>query len=511
MKNDKTNSRYTHLLFTGLAIIGPATSGCGQGDRAPEALEQTSVDLQLASDGAVDAGVASDGGTAVAQIQAYRDSFYEDSDVVYSFQSKFGETIDCIDFESVGSVKALRAQGKATPFDKPLTTLPQPASSVPPPNGASNLAFLGEPDVNGNPRRCPNGTALMTRPSVAQILAAGGLDSFLAQRAQLPKQSTEQYDCYYTTTPGAGWDHAAGYQDLNYAGLLKYTTLYNPILNNTGEHTLSQLWAITGNCENWSSGQNCPTGAVQSVEVGWMVGNGNPSQIPFLFAFITLDGYMIGGKSCYAGQGTALDGQPCCTANSKVKEGTDCWVPNPNTAQYPVDYVVNEQLGNANSFPTGQAPTEMAIQVWNGTPYGEDAWYVWINGNLIGGYYSSVFSGQMQTTGASYLQVGGEVYDSWPKNNHTTTQMGSGIPPAPGSGYGYEYTAYDRDVMYIDAQNNYHNASLSYINDTPAGEYDSTGVCGYEAGLFYALSTSLSAGGSGWGTYFYYGGGPGVY
>jgi hypothetical protein len=285
--------------------------------------------------------------------------------------------------------------------------------------------------------------------------------------------------------------------------------LYGPSLANTGEHSLSQLWAMTGSCENWAPGQACTTGAngnaVQSVEVGWMVGNGNASQVAYLFAFVTLHG----GKSCFAGQGTIPGGQPCCSPNRSM--GTDCWIANPSTAQYPVDFLVNEGLGTTGSLPTGRPPVELPIQVWNGTPYGEDAWYVWIDGNLIGGYLSSIFTGQMQTTGASYLQVGGEVYDSWPQGNHTTTQMGSGIPPAASSGHGYEYTAYDRNIMYIDAQETYHDASLSYINDTPAGEYDSPGICGYQAGLYYGLSTSLSAGGSGWGTYFYYGGGPGSF
>ena len=80
------------------------------------------------------------------------------------------------------------------------------------------------------------------------------------------------------------------------------------------------------------------------------------------------------------------------------------------------------------------------------------------------------------------------MYDSWPQGNHTTTQMGSGIPPAASSGHGYEYTAYDRNVMYIDAQETYHDASLSYINDTPAGEYDSPGILWLSGGaLLWAL------------------------
>ena len=310
-----------------------------------------------------------------------------DSDIVYSFQSKFGAIVDCIDFEAQGSVKALRAQGRATPFDKPLSGLPSSPAGIPTATGASDIAFHGEPDGNGNVRRCPDGTVLVTRPTVDEILAAGGLDSFLAQRSRPPQQSTEQYDCYYTTTAAAGYDHAVGYQHLNYAGLLKYTTLYGPSLANTGEHSLSQLWAMTGSCENWAPGQACTTGAngnaVQSVEVGWMVGNGNASQVAYLFAFVTLDGYLYGGKSCFAGQGTIPGGQPCCSPNGSM--GTDCWIANPSTAQYPVDFLVNEGLGTAGSLPTGRPPVETSHPGMEWDPlWGVDAWYVWIDGNLIG-------------------------------------------------------------------------------------------------------------------------------
>ena len=32
------------------------------------------------------------------------------------------------------------------------------------------------------------------------------------------------------------------------------------------------------------------------------------------------------------------------------------------------------------------------------------------------------------------------------------------------------------------------------------------GVCGWDPGAYYGLSTTWAAGGSGWGTYFYFGG-----
>ncbi len=130
------------------------------------------------------------------------------------------------------------------------------------------------------------------------------------------------------------------------------------------------------------------------------------------------------------------------------------------------------------------------------------AWFVYIDGQLIGWYQSAAFTGQMQWS-ATYLQVGGEVFDHWAGGQHTTTQMGSGIyPSGPPPYYGYGYSAYHRNVSYIDSGfpvngSDYHKSSLAYTTSPPPAEGDLgyPGICGFDAGTYgYGLSLTPQSG-----------------
>lgn len=453
-----------------------------------------------------DAGVSA---SDVAAINAYLNSFYTDAEVEYSFTSVNGETIACLGVADAGEPPI----PPSTLFSAPLGGNP---SSI-----LSKAAFDGSLDANGHARRCPAGTVPKIRPTAEEILNAGGLSAYLAAQRP-PLTHTAQNDCWTHLTAGAGYDHVAAYANLSAAGALTYTTVHLPNVNPNYEHSLSEVWAQTGTCESApDNSYNCTTGAngnaVQSVEVGWMSGQGTGDCYPRLFAFITLDGYNV--LNCFAHN--TSQAQACCpNPNTAIGQDYSCWIPISNpyfTANMRLDpqctCSASGSCGSCPScLPTGQAPSEMAIQVWNGTSSGYPYWYVWIDGTLIGAYPASIFSGTMQT-GITYMQAGGEVYDSWPGNNHTSTQMGSGIAPAAETGHGYEYAAYHRDIQYLDSSGHYHTPSLSYIVDSysPDEDLSMPGICGYQAGLFYSMSTSLAAGGSNWGDYFYYGGGPGNY
>ena len=127
--------------------------------------------------------------------------------------------------------------------------------------------------------------------------------------------------------------------------------------------------------------------------------------------------------------------------------------------------------------------------------WGTPAWTFWVNGNLIGFIPSSVYHDVM-TYGATYYQVGGEVYDSWSMGRHTTTEMGSGW-----QGSAAYDAAYHRNVPFMYIDENVYDAPLDFVNGT--------GVCGYEAASYYSLSSTAATGAANsgqWGTYFYYGG-----
>ena len=475
----------------GLLGIAAAAVGC-----APQ------NDGQIAT---TSSAVSTDPGAA--QIQAYINSaFYADTDILYSFLTPESQEVDCIDFYAQHSVKGFLEAGLSVSADN-LPSPPALPSNLP---ASKPLATGVSFDVNGHARKCPEGTVAKSRPTVAQIEAVGGLAAFNSRRVPHPQQDPNQHDCYWQTTPGPGYDHAVGYQYGTFTGGLTFTPVYAPVVAfphyPSYEHSLSELWMQTGSCESWVSlygGQDtCTDGnAVQSLEVGWMVGEsflqGNDDVSPYLFVFITQDGYSQ--RNCYADQSN--NGVSCC--NTALGYTNSCWIDAPGIA-WP--YAVNS---NWSSFvqPLGSPPSEASIQVWNSG----SAWNVYIDGHLIGWYPSVTFTNQMMQS-ASYMQVGGEVFDSWPcvyggNCGHTSTGMGSGIDPD----YGYGYSAYHRNVNYIDGSG-YHDATLSYVVDTPPAELDEgkPGICGYDAAAFGydGAGYNLGAGvpGTNWHEYFFFGG-----
>ena len=113
----------------------------------------------------------------MARIHAFLDARYTSADVWYSFHTKFGETVDCIDFFAQPGVKEMRAEGRG-PTQLPVVD--------PPPNpphlsqALLDVAFDGRPDDQGNPRACPHRSVPMLRITPDQILKVGGLASYIS-------------------------------------------------------------------------------------------------------------------------------------------------------------------------------------------------------------------------------------------------------------------------------------------------------------------------------------------
>ncbi len=366
--------------------------------------------------------------------------------------------------------------------------------------------------------------------------------------------------------------------------------VYLPYVDNAdpGEHITTQLWMQTGNCENWwngnngaPTGQQCPIGtgctsencAVQSLELG-TVSTYVPSDFGTRtsgFVFYTNDGYFTGCYSndpgdacpCYAAGGCTTS---YCTTDSDCGSDQVCYIPAKEC--YPVNPYVEIEGGYYTpgtyiaGSDYGTIPYELPIEVWNGTSAGLPYYYIFMYGQWIGWYTTAVFDwpeqeryadsgavvadaagggapGPMVSGPATYLQAGGEVFQTWPYKSgysyHSGTSMASDWPATSG----YKYAAYVRNVEYLDSATRIsavdggysatgqQTAALTFMTqDTSPGvpeymlDYNSTfssgipGVCGYYAGQFtsendyfmwYDTSTSTAAGSSGWGTYFYIG------
>jgi hypothetical protein len=334
---------------------------------------------------------------------------------------------------------------------------------------------------------------VFTRPSVAQIQKAGGLAAYVAATKKSPKRPppTAQPDCLPVhTSPGEGYDHVCGYLPVNLQGSYALTSIYAPSVQTTDNegnpidgHSLSELWTLTGTCvADPDFPQTCGSSNwVQSVEVGWIVGG--PYEDPpyedlnaHLFFYSTQDGYQQTG--CWAGEIPA----ECVSADTFIEYSGAPYMPGMTVAA-------------ENSWTT--PPEELRMQVVNGggnAGYPKE-WEVIIDDNYVGYYPGSSFTGQMQTS-ASLIQVGGEVFDAWPDGAHTSTVMGSGYYP----GAGFENAAYSRNISWLKPYPawTWSNAALDYMNGN--------GACGWDVNDYYGLSATAAPGGSGWGTYFYFGG-----
>jgi hypothetical protein len=501
---------------------------------------------------------------AQVQTQAFIDAtYYAASDIRSSFMDG-AQQIDCIDFAAQHSVKAWKAAGVTIPTTAPAA--PVRPGSMDPPNVSPGFGYTGQPDVNGHAESCASGQVPVSRPTVAQIQAAGGVAAFVQAQASRNRlmagmQDPAEHDCWLNTAPGNGdpigtpnavdWEHAAGVQTTGFLpasangffGAHTITPIYAPFTDPAGpsEHTDSQFWVQSGNCEDWyaspteianhqnqcqtgsactsCTGASCAQCAVQSLEVASFVQQG---AAPDLAVFFTTDGYFE--RNCFAGNAKCT-GCPTTTtqvnapgATGTLTEGTDCFVAWPGALTKP-----NATLAVNTSGPGGSqygvAPNEVEFEVWNGAGTPTPGWWIYVNKNLIGWFPPATFNWSDGTPGplsngpATYLQAGGEVFDSWAGGAHTATSMVSDNAAQSG----YEFAAYHRSMGYYDATQTFHDTNLAY-GIAPASEDDDgiPGVCGLHSGGWtdaagekgaYTLSTTTPAGGAGWGQYVYFGGG----
>ncbi len=421
-----------------------------------------------------------------ARIQNYLDSLYKRTDVASSFRTKYGEDIDCIDFYAQASVKSEIAHGNAIRIPDfsgaPARAVPRKPTGNP--DGADPLdevAFNGQPDENGNPRKCSGMTVPVVRASVAQIKSAGGLDRYLMRQRQPVAPPL-------TPPPGAppsdraGYMHVTGNYDSTKGGIgpifggQAIGSVWKPGtsdgVNLAGGHSLAQTWttsATSGPCDQ-RGGANC----VQTIELGWMVAPGQyqscittpctPDWNPHLFIFSTQDGYWSTG--CY--DGLPCNNPPACSFGSQ-----------PCTS-YPNNLEPNPFMGMPGAaYAPGQALPSSAggviVELNLFTENFNGQWFVSANGSAIGFWPASTWDGsfyninghrppgltitQGQPLGqhptakgstpnsAALYEVGGEVATPFQAFNLDSPSgdeinMGSGI----GSQEGYSAAAYFRNI-----------------------------------------------------------------
>ncbi|KAI8026997.1 hypothetical protein LOK49_LG02G01196 [Camellia lanceoleosa] len=311
-----------------------------------------------------------------------------------SIKSPDGDIIDCVHISHQPA------------FDHPLLknhTIQMRPSYHPESNEGISKSITQLWHLNG---RCPEGTIPIRRTKKKEILRASSIKSFgRKQHGTIPEPTMPT-----KPEPIGLSDHEHAnvvVQGDKYYGTKATMNVWKPIVQQSNEFSLSQLWIMAG---SYPSDLN-------TVEAGWQVfphlyGDNNPR----LFIYWTRDAYQTTG--CY----NLLCAGFIQTSNTVTLGGSIFPISAYNASQYEYDFFV-----------------------WK-DPRGK--WWLQFRNEVVGYWPTSLFS--YLAGSASQIQWGGEVLNSASGGQHTTTQMGSGHFPEEGFGK----ASYIKNIQIVDGSNN---------------------------------------------------------
>ncbi|KAJ8640924.1 hypothetical protein MRB53_017618 [Persea americana] len=290
--------------------------------------------------------------------------------------------------------------------------------------------------------RCPEDTIPIRRTKRDDILRASSVKRYGRKKHRTIPQPK-------SADPGLinenGHQHAIAYVEGDkYYGAKATINVWQPNIQQANEFSLSQLWVLGG-----SFGED-----LNSIEAGWQVspdlyGDNNTR----LFTYWTSDAYQATG--CYN-----LLCSGFIQVNSEIAMGASI---------FPVSGYRRSQY-------------DISILVWKDPKEGN--WWMQFGNGYVMGYWPSFLFSYLADS-ASMIEWGGEVVNSQPDGEHTSTGMGSGHFPDEG----FSKSSYFRNIQIVDGSNNLR---------APKG-----------IGTFTEQSScyNVQNGKNGdWGYYFYYGG-----
>ncbi|XP_057953155.1 protein neprosin [Malania oleifera] len=290
--------------------------------------------------------------------------------------------------------------------------------------------------------KCPEGTIPIRRTKKDDVLRASSVRRYGKKKhTSIPKPRSAEPE----PLTQSGHLHAIAYVEGDkYYGAKATINVWEPKVQQSNEFSLSQIWILGG-----SFGQD-----LNSIEAGWQVspdlyGDNNTR----LFTYWTSDAYQATG--CYN-----LLCSGFIQINNEIAMGASIF---PVSAYHGSQYDIN-------------------ILVWKDPTLGN--WWMQFGNNYVLGYWPSFLFSYLADS-ATMIEWGGEVVNSAPNGEHTSTQMGSGHFPEEGFGK----SSYFRNVQTVDSSNNL---------KTPKGFGTFT-----EQSNCYDVQTGNN---DNWGTYFYYGG-----
>lgn len=290
--------------------------------------------------------------------------------------------------------------------------------------------------------RCPEGTIPIRRTKEDDVLRASSVESYgRKKQLSIPQPTSAEPDLIAQS----GHQHAIVYVEGDkYYGAKATINVWKPQIQQTNEFSLSQIWILGG-----SFGED-----LNSIEAGWQVspdlyGDNNTR----LFTYWTSDAYQATG--CY---------NLLCSGFVQIN---------------------NEIAMGASVYPVsgyGDSQYDINILVWKDPKEGN--WWMQFGNKYVLGYWPGILFSYLVDS-ASMIEWGGEVVNSEPDGQHTSTQMGSGH--FPGEGFGK--ASYFKNIQIVDGSNNLR---------APKGIATFT-----EQSNCYDVQNAQNGN---WGNYFYYGG-----
>lgn len=293
--------------------------------------------------------------------------------------------------------------------------------------------------VNG---KCPEGTIPIRRTKQDDILRASSVKRYGRKKHRtIPLPRSADPDLINES----GHQHAIAYVEGDkYYGAKATINVWEPKIQQPNEFSLSQLWILGG-----SFGED-----LNSIEAGWQVspdlyGDNNTR----LFTYWTSDAYQATG--CY---------NLLCSGFIQINS----------------EIAMGASISPVSAFRNSQY--DISILVWKDPKEGN--WWMQFGNDYVLGYWPAFLFSYLGDS-ASMIEWGGEVVNSEPDGQHTSTQMGSGHFPEEG----FSKSSYFRNIQIVDSSNNL---------KAPKGIGTFT-----EQSNCYDVQTGSNGD---WGHYFYYGG-----
>ena len=371
-----------------------------------------------------------------------RNSKVDDEHFKKRYKDIDGEDIDCVDVYYQPSLKTKGMKDHEIQFQPPFVVESDGSEFdlYIYYDNEQRVIKLTLPTVSNS--QCDKGTIPLKKLKIKHLARFSTLKDFKNKKAGGVPEKTETVPAL--TGPTNTHQYAVIKKSVNNWGISSKIAAFNPYTEKSSEFSLSQIWVSRG------SGSNLETVEAGLQRYNQRSGDSNAR----IFIYFTPDNYGSGG--CYDLE---------CSGFVQVDHSI----------------AIGSRLSVYSQIGGSQYEMQMALireqTVGN--------WWLQINGKWIGYWPNSLFDSNGIKDQGSTVDAGGEIVQD-NSTRHTTTDMGSGRFASEG----WSKAAFQREIMYVNTNNQYVHMTSPIIITTDSNCYD----------------INFTASSGSWKSYFYMGG-----